>query len=145
MNNTDGQERIEVIKNIPYPDYEYEPVCGGNTIPPLPPCDGNDLMILVLEKEVNNQFAKPALLPKENERFEEYIVSGFGLTALGVYSDYLRTVNLSDYRTHESCYKGFDVIFEPDKHLCGESPVDLSFGPTEGDSGGNIPSCFFTI
>merc|ERR1712055_350598 len=112
----------------------YEPVCGGNTIPPLPPCDGNDLMILVLEKEVNNKFAKPALLPKENERFNEYIVSGFGVKDMKDYvmSAFLRTVKLSDYGTHESCYKLRSTFFEPDKHICGENLDDIFLGPCDG-------------
>jgi len=118
----DGEEEIKVIKNIPYPGFKDN--------------DSDDLMIVELEKEVNNKFAKPALLPKENERFDKYIVSGFGITAPGVDSDYLRTVNLSDYGTHESCYKLGSMTFEPDKHICGESQVDISFGPAEGDSGG---------
>jgi len=122
VNKNDGEEGIRVINKIPYPGYKYD--------------TGEDLKILVLEKEVNNKFAKPALLPKENERFDKYIVSGFGITAPGVDSDYLRTVNLSDYGTHESCYKLGSMTFEPDKHICGESQVDISFGPAEGDSGG---------
>ena len=54
MNETDGQERIEVIKRIPYPGYEYDQlVCGKySTIPPQPQCNGDDLMIL--ESENNN-------------------------------------------------------------------------------------------
>jgi len=122
VNKNDGEERINVIKNIPYPGYEYD--------------RDEDLKILVLEKEVNNKFAKPALLPKENERFGEYTVSGFGYTAPFVDTDVLRTVNLSDYGTHESCYKLGSSTFQPDIHICGESQVDISLGPADGDSGG---------
>ena len=125
-NKNDGEEKIKVINRIPYPGYRP----GYDT--------GADLMILVLEKEVNNKFAKPALLPKENERFNEYIVSGFGVKDMKDYvmSAFLRTVKLSDYGTHESCYKLRSTFFEPDKHICGENLDDIFLGPCDGDSGG---------
>jgi len=97
-------------------------------------------MIVVLEKEVNNKFAKPALLPKENERFDEdeYIVSGFGLQKFDpkVPSAFLRTVKLSDIGTDGSCYKVKQNLFNPEKHICGENLVDNFLGPCKGDSGG---------
>ena len=60
-------------------------------------------MILELEKEVNNEFAKPALLPNENQRFEGYTVSGFGKISPYMDSDILRTVELSDIGSTGTC------------------------------------------
>jgi len=120
QNINDGEERIKVIKEIPYPGYE-----NGE--------DGEDLMVLVLEKEVNNKFAKPAMLPKENKRFFRYTVSGFGRKTPWEDSDFLRTTKLSDIGTHESCYF---AGFNPDIHICGENLRDISLGPCSGDSGG---------
>jgi len=124
-NINDGEERMKVINEIPYPGWVYG--------------DKEDLKILELEKEVTNKFAKPALLPKENERFDEYIVSGFGLIAPGNDSSFLRTVQLSDIGSNASCYEVCDLSvceFSPDMHICGENLVDSSLGPCNGDSGG---------
>jgi len=121
QNINDGEERIKVINEIPYPGWEYD--------------DREDLKILELEKEVNDKFAKPALLPKENERFDNYTVSGFGEKAPGVDSAFLRTVQLSDIGSDGSCYK-VASDFSPDIHICGENLVDDFLGPCNGDSGG---------
>jgi len=119
----DGEETIKPINQIPYPGYE-----NG--------AEADDLMIVVLEKEVNNKFAKPALLPKENEKFGEYIVSGFGAkTKSKARSAYLRTEELSDIGSDESCYK-ISPFYNPDKHICGENLDDIFLGPCNGDSGG---------
>ena len=118
----DGEERIKVINQIPYPDWVDDPGDEAND---------DDLRILELEKEVNNEFAKPALLPKENEMFNEYIVSGFGMKAIWRGSQFLRTVNLTDLGWIDSCNDG-----TPDRHICGENLKDISLGPSSGDSGG---------
>jgi len=120
QNKNDGEERIKVIKEIPYPTW----VKNG---------DPDDLKIVELEKEVNNKFAKPALLPKENQRFDKYTVSGFGLTSkIPVEeSDILRTVQLSDLGWQECTFS-----LNPDKQICGENLVNKLLGPCTGDSGG---------
>jgi len=122
QNINDGEERIKVINEIPYPSW----VQIG---------DKEDLKILELEKEVNNKFAKPALLPKENEKFEKYTVSGFGNKAPDVDSAFLRTVQLSDIGSDKSCYL-VNCPFTPDEHICGENLVNMFLGPCNGDSGG---------
>jgi len=124
QNKNDGEERIKVIKEIPYPTW----VKNG---------DPDDLKIVELEKEVNNKFAKPALLPKENQRFDRYTVSGFGVKSKlienqpKVDSDILRTVQLSDLGSEECAWN-----FSPDKQICGENLVNKLLGPCTGDSGG---------
>ena len=95
------------------------------------------MRILELEKEVDNEFAKPALLPKENEMFNEYIVSGFGRRAFNLDSQFLRTVNLTDLGWIESCAPdGIPLDGTPDRHICGENLKDIALGPCIGDSGG---------
>jgi len=120
QNKNDGEERIKVIKEVPYPTW----VKNGDT---------DDLKIVELEKEVNNKFAKPALLPKENQRFDKYTVSGFGLTSKIPIeeSDILRTVQLSDLGWLECTFS-----LNPDKQICGENLVNKLLGPCTGDSGG---------
>jgi len=126
QNVADGEERIKVINQVTYP--YYYPDRNFESF-------GYDLRILELEREVHTKFAKPALLPKENEMFSDYIVSGFGFKAPGVDSQFLRTVNLTDLGWSKSCSRLWKHG-TPEKQICGENPKDISLGPCNGDSGG---------
>ena len=121
----DGQQKIE-IANRSMLDKDYD--VFHNPDP--------DMIIYELKQEVNNQFAKPASLPKEDERFDTYTVSGWGHMNLNEQlSEVLRSVQLSDIGQDNSCYK-IGGLFNPKNTICGENQQDIVLGPCNGDSGG---------
>ena len=131
----DGQEYIEVKNIIHFIDFTGTSYEGKY-----------DLTILLLDKEVTTKYAVPANLPKPNERFEKYIVSGWGKYGWGTpvkydYSEVLRTVTLNaiepGHRLFNSCPSSNSVTGMYGKDLiCGEDIKDIERGTCSGDSGG---------
>ena len=124
----DGEEKIPITKETMHPDYHPE-------LHPNP-----DLIVYELAKMVENRYTKPAYLPKENEQFAKYIVSGWGYKNKNKeLSDVLRSVVLADIRTDDSCYL-LDEYYDPNNTLCGENLSNIWLGPCGGDSGGKFMS-----
>ena len=130
----DGQEKIKVINKIFHPEWT-----------PPPDYDGRDydLAILELEKGVTNPFAKSALLPHEGDRFEKYIVDGWGDTCGGEIgscpSHILRTIVLSDIQpNNDKPGAGKECALDAnyDLHICGMNLTNPIMQTGRGDSGG---------
>ena len=118
----DGEQRIKILKKFMHPDYEK----GVEDRP--------DMIIYELEEEVDNEFAKSAKLPKENEKFDHYIVSGWGSTYSDIDSDVLRSVELGDLKDDPSC--NFSYLSNSTIFICAEDRQNIKLGPCGGDSGG---------
>ena len=82
-----------------------------------------DMIIYELEEDINNKFAKPANLPKENQEFGLYTVSGWGsMNKARDWSDVLRSVELADLGSPDSCNLRLGrPWFTPSKYICGEN------------------------
>jgi len=119
----DGQQKILIKNKYMHPEYrKYD--YPTNTDP--------DMIIYELEEDINNKFAKPANLPKENQEFGLYTVSGWGsMNKARDWSDVLRSVELADLGSDRSCFQ-----IDPSKYICGENQKDIGLGPCGGDSGG---------
>lgn len=132
----DGEQIIKIVKKTRHPDYDIS----------LPShiLQDADLIIYELEKEVQN--TKPACLPRENEMFNSYTVSGWGGIAMKknpfdstetrIISKVLRTVELVDEHMVSGSYRACGPSFNSAAAICGESLKDNFLGPCNGDSGG---------
>lgn len=135
----DGQSYVNVKNIIPIKDRSFMEKCKVFNEKCV--SEGKyDLAILVLEIKVSNKFASPAKLPRPYEKFEKYIVSGWGTMGRGDYSDVLRTVTLDAIEPgHENYYSCIQLIAPGtygDDLLCGEDIKDIERGTCGGDSGG---------
>ena len=121
----DGQQKLQIEKKNMHPEYRrYD-----NNDP--------DMIIYELKEDINNKFAKPANLPKENQGFGLYTVSGWGsMNKARDKSDVLRSVELADIGSDSSCFQ-ID-FFTPSKYICGENQKNIGIGPCGGDSGGTL-------
>ena len=121
----DGQQKLQIEKKHMHPEYHR----FDNNDP--------DMIIYELKEDINNKFAKPANLPKENQGFGLYTVSGWGsMNKARDKSDVLRSVELADIGSDSSCFQ-ID-FFTPSKYICGENQKNIGLGPCGGDSGGTL-------
>ena len=125
----DGQENVRL---------KEDPIVHPNWTSLHPTLHPYDVAILLLEKEVTNQYSKAALLPQPYENFKTLNVSGWG--TMGGYKDFsgvLRTVRLDVISPGDNlwskCHRK-ESKFE--SFICGESLQDFSRGTDGGDSGG---------
>ena len=118
----DGQQKLQIEKKHMHPEYHR----FDNNDP--------DMIIYELKEDINNKFAKPANLPKENQEFGLYTVSGWGsMNKARDKSDVLRSVELADIGSDRSCFQ-----IDPSKYICGENQKNIGLGPCGGDSGGTL-------